>query len=175
MNRPATTSTPFALAVVLALASACTGCREEQKHIRGLPPGGALVQGVPQSELQPGPEMPVRRVQNPFEGNAHAISEGKKLYNQYNCSGCHANGGGAIGPALMDDEWIYGSAAEQLFAVIVEGRPQGMPSFGRRIPNDQVWQIVAYVRSMSDLDRGTAAQPQKQQAQMERAAEVKSK
>ena len=145
--------------LLMTLAFACllaTGCREEQKHVRGLPPGGTLVQGVEQSELQPGPRMPVRRIQNPFEGNSHAIAEGKKLYGQFNCSGCHANGGGAIGPALMDDEWIYGSTAENIFSVIVEGRPQGMPTFGGRIPEYQVWQIVSYVRSLSDLSRETA-------------------
>ena len=35
--------------------------------------------------------------------------QGKRLFSWYNCIGCHANGGGGIGPPLMDDEWIYGS------------------------------------------------------------------
>ena len=37
------------------------------------------------------------------------IAEGQRLYNAFNCVGCHAHGGGAIGPALMDDLWIHGS------------------------------------------------------------------
>lgn len=166
-SRPLVT---FAVACLLI-----TGCRAEQKHVRGLPPGGSLLQGTQQSELQAGPPMPVRRVRNPFEGNAHAIGEGKKLYGQFNCSGCHANGGGAIGPAFIDDEWIYGSAAENIFSVIVEGRPQGMPTYGARITEDQVWQIVAYVRSMAGLSRDTAAEPLTEQAQMEQSEEVKNK
>ena len=56
-----------------------------------------------------------------------------------------------MGPPLMDDEWIYGSEPENIFATIVEGRPNGMPSFRGRIPDYQVWQLVAYVRSMSGL------------------------
>src|ERR1044071_3848683 len=44
------------------------------------------------------------------ETNAYAIAEGKRLYTQLNCVGCHANGGGGMGPPLMDDKWIYGSA-----------------------------------------------------------------
>jgi cytochrome c oxidase cbb3-type subunit 3 len=115
--------------------------------------------------------IPVRRMPNPYAGNAHAIGEGKKLYGQYNCSGCHANGGGAIGPPLMDDKWIYGSAAENIFATIVEGRPQGMPAFGGRIVEYQIWQIVAYVRSLSGLDTDTAAKPLTQQAQQEQAVD----
>jgi cytochrome c oxidase cbb3-type subunit 3 len=58
-------------------------------------------------------------------------------------------GGGGIGPALMDDKWIYGSAGEQIYSTIVQGRPNGMPAFGGRIPDDQIWQIVAYVQSLS--------------------------
>jgi cytochrome c oxidase cbb3-type subunit 3 len=34
-------------------------------------------------------------------------------------------------------------------ASILQGRPNGMPAFAGRIPEDQVWQLVAYVRSMS--------------------------
>jgi len=31
----------------------------------------------------------------------------------------------------------------------VQGRPNGMPSFVGKIPDYQVWEIAAYVRSMS--------------------------
>ncbi len=44
-----------------------------------------------------------------YEESAYAVSEGKRLYSAYNCVACHAHGGGAIGPALMDSVWIYGS------------------------------------------------------------------
>ncbi len=81
--------------------------------------------------------------------NAWAQSEGKRLFTAYNCTGCHANGGVAIGPALMDDEWIYGFEPADIYQTIVEGRPNGMPAFRQRIPDYQVWALVAYVRSMS--------------------------
>jgi cytochrome c oxidase cbb3-type subunit 3 len=84
-----------------------------------------------------------------YEDNAYSISEGKRLYEWYNCKGCHADGGGDIGPPLMDDKWIYGSNPENIFATIVEGRPNGMPAFAGKVPAYQVWQIVAYVRSLS--------------------------
>lgn len=88
-------------------------------------------------------------MKNPYEGNAYAISEGQRLYQWFNCVGCHSHGGGGMGPPLMDDKWIYGSDPENIFATIVEGRPNGMPSFRGKIPEYQVWQIVAYVQSMS--------------------------
>ncbi|HEY2818085.1 MAG TPA: c-type cytochrome [Casimicrobiaceae bacterium] len=101
----------------------------------------------------PGEKEPESR----YEQNSFALSEGKRLYAWYNCDGCHAQGGGDKGPALMDDAWIYGSAPANIFQSIVEGRPNGMPSFGGRIPEQQVWEIVAYVRSMSGLVSQQAA------------------
>ena len=44
-----------------------------------------------------------------LRGERLRTSQGKRLYTWYNCNGCHANGGGGMGPALMDDKWIYGS------------------------------------------------------------------
>ena len=57
----------------------------------------------------------------------------------------------------MDDQWIYGSEPESIYATIVEGRPNGMPSFGARIPDQQVWQLVAYVRSLGGLAPDTVS------------------
>jgi cytochrome c oxidase cbb3-type subunit 3 len=49
----------------------------------------------------------------------------------------------------MDAKWRYGSEPEQIFASIAQGRPNGMPAFGEHVPEDQIWQLVAYVRSLS--------------------------
>ncbi len=35
---------------------------------------------------------------------------------------------------------------ENIYATIINGRPNGMPAFGGKIPPQQVWQIVAYVQ-----------------------------
>jgi cytochrome c oxidase cbb3-type subunit III len=86
---------------------------------------------------------------NPYAGNAWGVSEGKRLYTFYNCVGCHANGGGGMGPALMDEFWIYGSDDASVFETIARGRPNGMPAFGSRVPESQIWMLAAYVESMS--------------------------
>ena len=90
---------------------------------------------------------------DPYRENAFGISEGKRLFSAYNCSGCHANGGGGIGPALMDDEWRYGFEANDIFATIADGRPNGMPPFKGKVTEDQIWQLTAYVLSMSGQAR----------------------
>ena len=56
-----------------------------------------------------------------------------------------------MGPALMDASWVYGKTPGDVFITIMDGRPNGMPSFRGRIPEEQAWQIVAYVRSLSGL------------------------
>jgi len=91
------------------------------------------------------------------EHNAYAMSQGKTLFRWFNCSGCHSNGGGGMGPALMDDKWRYGNNPEDIYTSIMEGRPNGMPSFRGRINEDQAWQLVAYVRSMSGWAKKDAA------------------
>jgi cytochrome c oxidase cbb3-type subunit III len=76
------------------------------------------------------------------------------LYNWFNCSGCHSQGGGGMGPPLMDDKWIYGSDPANLFSVIVEGRSNGMPAFGGHIPEQQIWQIIAFIETMGGMKPG---------------------
>src|SRR4051795_4798190 len=127
-------------------------CQREERNFQGLPPSAASsIPPVRESPLQPGPPTRSASVSGPYEGNAYGVSQGKTLYNQFNCAGCHFQGGGGIGPPLMDAAWIYGSRPENIFETITEGRPNGMPAFGRKINTDQIWQIVAYVRSMSGL------------------------
>ena len=99
-----------------------------------------------------------RPVRNPYEDNAYAMTEGQRLYEWFNCSGCHARGGGGIGPALMDDYWKYGNTDGEIYTSIVEGRPNGMPAWGGRIPEFQAWQLVTYVQALRG-DRGIAAPP----------------
>jgi len=139
-------------AAALALAVlGPTACRRETREFATWPPSASASTAVREVELRPGPPTREVDVRGPYADNAYGVSEGKRLYNQMNCTGCHFQGGGGIGPPLMDSEWIYGSEPENVFETIVEGRPNGMPSFRGKLTNDQVWQLVAYVRSMSGL------------------------
>jgi cytochrome c oxidase cbb3-type subunit 3 len=87
---------------------------------------------------------------NPYAGNAARIAVGAKLFVSYNCMDCHgADGSGAMGPSLQDGRWHFGSTAGDVFQSIYEGRPDGMPSWGGRISDDQIWTLVAYVQSLA--------------------------
>jgi cytochrome c oxidase cbb3-type subunit III len=138
-------------ALAIAVVVSAIGCKREQREFDAQSPSAPAYAAVTLDTLQPGVPAPELTVVSKAEGNAYDISEGKRLFEQWNCSGCHSHGGGGMGPPLMDDEWIYGSSPENIVTTIVEGRPNGMPSFRGRIPNQQLWQLAAYVRSMSGL------------------------
>jgi cytochrome c oxidase cbb3-type subunit 3 len=84
-----------------------------------------------------------------YYDNADAVAAGARLFAQYNCNGCHSSGGGGMGPDLMDGAWIYGSRLTQIHQTLVEGRPNGMPAWGGKIPDEELWQLATYVRSLS--------------------------
>jgi cytochrome c oxidase cbb3-type subunit 3 len=125
------------LAALAALGAA--GCEREARRFRETPPTGQNVAAMAAAG------------KDPYEKNAWAVSEGQRFFDAYNCAGCHAHGGGGMGPALMDTVWRYGREPAQVAASILDGRPNGMPAFRGRIPEPQVWQLVAYVRSLSGL------------------------
>jgi len=145
------------VARLLVLLLILPACERETRRFREVPPTITADAAVRQTTLQPGPPIRQASLRSEYEENAWAVSEGKRLFKQYNCTGCHAQGGGSIGPALMDDEWIYGSDPEQIYASIVQGRPNGMPAFAGKLPATQVWQLVAYVRSLSGWIRKDVA------------------
>jgi cytochrome c oxidase cbb3-type subunit 3 len=139
------------------------GCQRERREVRPAPAAsGMLGDASAESTLHPGGESAHQNVRNPYEGNAYAIAEGQRLFSWYNCSGCHANGGGGIGPPLIKQDqrdWIYGGDSSNIFDTIVKGRPNGMPTWGARIPEYQVWQLVTYVRSLNNLEPAAATPP----------------
>ncbi len=84
-----------------------------------------------------------------YENDPDAIAAGKGLYAAFNCNGCHAGGGGGFGPALSDEKWIYGGSLPNIVDTLYEGRPRGMPAWRGKIPDEQMWQLAAYVKSLS--------------------------
>jgi cytochrome c oxidase cbb3-type subunit 3 len=143
--------------VVFLLSVSVTGCERERRDFGETASGGDAIRSLRMSDVVPGGADSAPRVPSPYDDNAYALAEGKRLFHWYNCVGCHAEGGGGSGPALMDSVWIYGSEPANVFATIVQGRPNGMPAFGGRIPEKEVWELVAYVRSMSGLASSQAA------------------
>jgi cytochrome c oxidase cbb3-type subunit III len=92
---------------------------------------------------------------NPFTNDPVALADGRRLFDWYNCSGCHGGrAGGGMGPSLRDPVWMYGNRDDQIFDSIARGRSKGMPAWGTKIPDQQIWELVTYIKSM-----GTPQEP----------------
>lgn len=130
-------SSPWRASMALVALLAAAGCARETRDF-----SGRYMQSGNRGEA--------------FSQNAWQISEGQRLFSWMNCTGCHSHGGGGMGPALMDANWRYGGEAQQIVATILDGRPNGMPSFRDRITENQAWQLAAYVRSLSARTRQDA-------------------
>jgi cytochrome c oxidase cbb3-type subunit III len=138
-------------AALTAVLVSIGGCQREKRQFQPSPADESAPLQIRTTDLQAGQTTPLqpdaRRAL--YENNAYNLAEGKRLYQWFNCVGCHAHGGGDSGPPLMDNQWRYGGEIEQIYATIQQGRPNGMPAFGGKIPDQQIWQLAGYVRSMS--------------------------
>jgi cytochrome c oxidase cbb3-type subunit 3 len=139
--------------ILLALAACCQ--REDRSQLTDPATEG---QPVPQSgAAAKAAAVATAATAERYAGNAYQIGEGQRLYRWMNCAGCHGpQGGGGMGPPLMDDQWRYGSGLAEIVRTIDGGRPNGMPSFHDRLTGQQMWQLAAYVRTLSGLARKDA-------------------
>jgi mono/diheme cytochrome c family protein len=89
---------------------------------------------------------------------AESQAKAKKLY-EVDCAMCHGdNGNGktdlASGMQLKLTDWtnpntLEGKQDQELFTVIRNGKDKMPPEAEGRAKNDEVWNLVIYIRSMS--------------------------
>ena len=157
---PDTVQRPGTAAAVLLAAGLLAACDQEARPTDSAPmPAPPSEVAVVTTELLAGQPRPIPVTDNPYVVNDHVLGEGERLYAWFNCAGCHGpKGGGGIGPPFLDDDWIYGGAPGNVYQSIVQGRPAGMPSFAP-LNDEQVWQLVAYVRSLSPSGGESSGDP----------------
>ncbi len=139
-----------ALCALLALILSVVACesRDTKEASAGAQPFSTFAIGP-----QPGPDRGLPRAENPYANDKTVLADGRRLFNWYNCSGCHGDhAGGGMGPSLRDSLWRYGGDAPSIFASINEGRQFGMPAWGTKIPRDQIWRVVTYIQSLRTPD-----------------------
>ena len=84
---------------------------------------------------------------NPAIGDPKAIEAGRALFAN-GCAACHGSEGqGGRGPNLRERVFWHPLEDDTLFAAIKKGVGGGMPA--ANLPDDQTWQVVAFVRSMT--------------------------
>ncbi|MCY4076611.1 MAG: quinoprotein dehydrogenase-associated putative ABC transporter substrate-binding protein, partial [Acidobacteria bacterium] len=109
----------------------------------GVPLAGAAPPAAP----VPPPAAPKL---NPFTGDAAMSAEGRALYFQVGCQGCHGGGGGGgMATSVIDEAWTFGSDDEVLYRLIKGEIPeQTMPKVYNVLTDDEVWKILAFIRSV---------------------------
>jgi cytochrome c oxidase cbb3-type subunit 3 len=115
----------------------------------GLPAEGALARVAIGDLAGIGNNTLDAKVANPYANDRAAIEAGEELFVNMNCAACHGYDlKGGMGPDLTDTYWRYGGSPADIYKSIFEGRPQGMPAWGRSIPPEYIWKIAAYIQSM---------------------------
>ena len=95
---------------------------------------------------------------NPVAASPTSIAAGKKLYDSQ-CASCHGTAGKGDGKAgallkptpsdLTDGDWKHGQTDGDIFIIIRDGAKQtGMRAYGSRIPTNDIWNLVNYVRTL---------------------------
>jgi len=98
------------------------------------------------------------KARNPVAATAESLAAGKQAY-QRRCASCHGTTGeGGPGndlipaaPSLVDDQWEHGSTDGAIFDNIKNGvGPDfNMVPFKDILKDDEIWNVVNYVRSMA--------------------------
>ena len=93
-----------------------------------------------------------RTGQNPYRGDAKAIAAGKAVWQKW-CRACHLDDGtGRIGPNLVDDKVHHGRVATDVgtFEVIYAGGAGAMQAFGKRVDQDTILAVMAYLVELQE-------------------------
>ena len=145
--------------VVPATSEAPAAAATESPAVSGAAPAEASTEATEAAtEAPPGPaeaEAALSPVAAYLEDPA-AITAGRRMFRAV-CTGyCHSTTPGVTkdAPNLFDCNWDHGNTDADLYRVINQGVPDTeMLPFEGKIPEDTIWQVIAYVRSNS-LDCG---------------------
>jgi alcohol dehydrogenase (cytochrome c) len=84
---------------------------------------------------------------NPFAGNADAIAAGKVIYDT-TCAGCHGTNGAGNSAPPLNRALARAQTDADVFRLVRDGiEDTAMPAFPA-LSDDNVWRIIAYVRSL---------------------------
>lgn len=119
---------------------------------RPKPPGSISLGSLQRQK----PELTTSWVQkNPVDGNPRAIARGESLF-RTNCSPCHGEfkEGKQVPSALLmkgipsidlTADPIPGKPDAHFFTYVFNGGPL-MPRYGYKLSNDEIWEVISYVR-----------------------------
>jgi cytochrome c oxidase cbb3-type subunit 3 len=99
-----------------------------------------------------------------FDESPAALAAGKSIY-ETNCVACHAaDGGGGVGPNLVDDYWLHGGAIKDVFTVVKYGVVEkGMVPWEDQLSPEQIQQVSSFILSLKGTTPANPKIPQGEQ------------
>lgn len=96
-----------------------------------------------------------------YTEDANIIAAGKKVY-EGQCASCHlADGGGMIGPNLVDEFWLHGGSIQAVYNTIEVGVPEkGMISWKGVLSPEQIKDVAFYIMSIRGTTPANPKAPQ---------------
>jgi mono/diheme cytochrome c family protein len=108
-------------------------------------------------------QSPPAILKNPIASTGESVAAGKQTYTR-SCAPCHGTSGqGGPGndlipaaPDLTDAAWDHGSTDGEIFVSIKDGIPPdfNMTPFKDRLKDDEIWNVVNYLRSIAKQPPG---------------------
>lgn len=148
--RPGRSLAGRTLACLLAFAAPQSAAAEDRGQF--LDPLNDTPLEVPDQDVSEAVTQFHHSGENPYAGDQEAIAEGQKLYQRW-CQACHLpDGSGRIGPNLTDDQWKYPrSGTDQgKFEIIYAGGAGAMQAFGKRMDQDDILKLIAFIDTLQD-------------------------
>ncbi len=102
---------------------------------------------------------------NALFANNDELKKGEEIYIN-NCMVCHKDKAqGDIGPNLTDNYWLIGDGSPKaIHAVVANGsEANGMPPWKDTLSDEEIYHVIAYVKSLKGVTLPEAKAPQGQQ------------
>ena len=119
--------------------------------------GAAAALSAREHAAEPQERQDARALENPVEATRESLTAGRRRY-VFLCRQCHGNRGAGDGDMshaggtpsdFTDDVWDHGASDGEIFTVIKEGVSADMQGYGNQLRDEDIWNLVNYVKSLS--------------------------
>ncbi len=91
--------------------------------------------------LTAGPDFPT------YSDTSSEVADGAQLFSRQRCAECHSDAGIILGAGNGNIDVIA--------TAIRDGRPDGMPAYGGKLTDAQIWQLAAFVKALDTRGEAT--------------------
>ncbi len=115
------------------------------------------VLGAQEHPAEPHTHEAGQALTNPVEATSASVARGRQRY-VFSCRQCHGNTGkgdgdmshaGGVPSDFTDAVWQHGASDGEIFLVIRDGVTADMLGYEGQIPDEDLWNLVNYIKSLA--------------------------